>query len=343
MLFTALRRYGAPLTDVALTGATALLFAGSGTAVSVPLAVAQVAPLLVRRRFPAAVLVVVAAATAVHTTAGMARAVGFLPVTVAIFTAAAHRTTLARWILCPAAGLAVAAASGSRHGPVEGVLLAAVMVIIAWLAGVERDEHLRLRLEAAASADRERLARRVHDTLAHTVTIMLLQTEALRATAPLGPADQRRIDLVLSAGREALADVRAALADSAPTLDLGDRLALLRASGLRVPESLPPELVTDLEPPARSLASRLVGEAATNALRHDGPGARLSVAATRAGTSLMIRIVSSGGPRATPSTATSGFGLESLSQDITGYGGSLHYGPSGDAWEVVAVLPATTR
>ncbi|GAB7046975.1 sensor histidine kinase [Catenuloplanes indicus] len=330
----------ARLTDVALTGAAALLFAGSGTAVSVPLAVAQVSPLLLRRRCPAVVLIVVAAATAAHTTLGMARAIGFLPVTVAIFTAAAQRGVLTRWVLCPAAGLAVAAASAARHGPVEGFLLAVVMVIIAWLAGFERDEHLRLRLEVAASADRERLARRVHDTLAHTVTVMLLQTEALRATAPLGPSDRHRVDLVLAAGREALADVRAALAGTAPVLDLPGRLALLRASGLHLPESLPAALTTGLPPALHDIVARLIGETATNALRHDGPGTRLTISATRSGPSLTITIVSSGG-RAPGSPAGPGFGLKSLSKDIRGYGGSLTYGPSGGTWTTVAVLPAT--
>ncbi|WP_051798078.1 sensor histidine kinase [Catenuloplanes japonicus] len=349
MLFSAIRRYGQPLTDVALTGAAALLFALSGTAVSVPPAIAQVAPLLVRRRYPAAVLIVVAAATAVHTTAGMARAIGFLPATVAIFTAAAQRDTATRWVLCPLAGLAVSIASAVRHGPVEGFLMAVVMVVVAWLAGVERDEHLRLRLAAAASADRERLARRVHDTLANTVTVMLLQTEALRSTAPLGEADRRRIDLVLAAGRSALAEVRSALADapalplrlgfSPPSFSLPERLDLLRASGLRVPDALPPQLDTDLTPPLRDVADRLIGESATNALRHDGPGTRLSVAASRTGGTLTIRIVSSGG-RATGAATGGGFGLKSLSQDIRGYGGTLTYGPAGDSWEVVAVLPA---
>ncbi|MFI5845141.1 sensor histidine kinase [Catenuloplanes sp. NPDC051500] len=339
MLFTAIRRYGQQLADVALTGAAALLFALSGTAVSAPLAVAQVAPLLVRRRHPAPVLIVVAAATTVHTTEGMARAIGFLPVTVAIFTAAAHRTTLTRWVLCPLAGLAVAAASAVRHGPVEGFLMAVVMVVVAWLAGIERDEHLRLRLEAAASADRERLARRVHDTLANTVTVMLLQTEALRTTAPLGPADQRRIDLVLAAGRFALTEVRSALADS-PSFSLRERLELLRASGLRLPETLPSPLTTDLTPALHDLADRLIGETATNALRHDGPGARLTVSAQRTGDRLTIRIVSDCGRAPAPTTGT-GFGLQSLATDLRGYGGSLSYGPAGDAWEVVAVLPAT--
>jgi signal transduction histidine kinase len=342
MLFTAIRRHGQQLADLALTGAVVLLFAASGTAVSAPLAVAQVAPLLVRRRHPAPVLIVVAAATAVHTTGGMARAIGFLPVTVAIFTAAAHRTTLTRWVLCPLAGLAVAAASAVRHGPVEGFLMAVVMVVVAWLAGVERDEHLRLRLEAVASADRERLARRVHDTLANTVTVMLLQTEALRSTAPLGPADRRRIDLVLAAGRSALAEVRSALADTpsvSSSFSLPERLGLLRASGLRAPESLPPQLTTDLTPPLRDLADRLIGETATNALRHDGPGARLTVSALRTGDRLTVRVVSDGG-RASAPAAGGGFGLQSLAEDIRGYGGSLVYGPAGDSWEVVAVLPA---
>ncbi|MEU8616029.1 histidine kinase, partial [Actinoplanes sp. NPDC048791] len=241
-----LRGHWQPLVDLALGAATALLFVLSGTVVSAPLAVAQLLPLVWRRRFPAAVLIVVGCATAAHTTLGMARAVGFFPATIALYTAATHRSPVIRWVLCPAVGLVMAAASAVRHGPVEGLLMAVVTVTVAWLTGVERSEHLRQRAEAerqraeaehlrlerriadqatAAAEDRERLARRVHDTLAHTVTVMLLQTEALKATTPLGDAARDRLDVVLRAGREALTEVRAALADA----DEGDPATRLAA------------------------------------------------------------------------------------------------------------------
>jgi signal transduction histidine kinase len=352
------------LVDVALSGATALLFLLSGTAVSAPLAVVQLLPLVWRRRFPAAVLVVVGCATAVHTTLGMARAVGFFPATIALYTAATHRSPLIRWVLCPAVGLLMAGASAVRHGPVEGLLMAVVTVTVAWLAGVERSEHLRQRAEAeqqraeatqlrlehriaeqetAVAEERERLARRVHDTLAHTVTVMLLHTQALKATESLGAAADRRLDVVLHAGREALTEVRAALADAdAPdsAAVLAARLATLGDAGLRLADG-PPDLSGVLTAPVRAVADRLIGEAATNALRHDGPGTRLTIRSEQIGPSLVLRITSEPpGPAARGSGPGGGFGLVSLTADIIGHGGQLTYGPLAPAgWRLEAVFP----
>ncbi|MFK3983822.1 sensor histidine kinase [Micromonospora sp. NPDC050397] len=372
--------------DVALGAATAALFVLSGTTVATPLAVAQLLPLVGRRRFPAVVLIVVGCATAAHTALGMARAVGFFPATIALYTAATHGSRAVRWVLCPTVGLVMAAASAVRHGPVEGLLMAVVTVTVAWLAGVERGEHLRQRTEAAshrseaarqrseaarqraeaerqraqaarlrlerriaeqeiaAAEDRERLARRVHDTLAHSVTVMLLQTEALRATTSLDPAGERRLDVVLHAGREALAEVRAALADGAerdPAALLAARLETLRGAGLRL-AGRPPDLGELLPAPIRAVADRLVGEAATNALRHDGPGTLLTITTASDDSRLFLRITTepggSGGGRSPRGTA--GFGLRSLSQDITAYGGELTYGPvAPSGWRIEATFP----
>jgi signal transduction histidine kinase len=323
-----LKRHG---VDVGLAAATTLLFALSGTAVSVPLAVAQLLPLAWRRRLPGTVLIVVAAATAAHTTLGMARAVGFLPATIAIYTAAMHRSTLTRWLLCPAAGIAMAAASAVRHGPVEGLLMAVVLVVVAWLAGVERSEHLatveRLRAQREAAEHRDRLARRVHDSVARTLTVMLVQTEALRATTTLDTYGEKRLDAVLAAGREAMTEVRAALADR-ETVTLPDRLDALRSAGLRLKSAIPD--VTD------PLAHRLMAEAATNALRHGGPGTSLTIAAERADGRLHLRILSENA--IAPTRATAGFGLGTLATDITAAGGTLTFGPRGDTWLVEAVL-----
>jgi signal transduction histidine kinase len=362
-----LRSHWQPLVDLGLGGATTMLFVLAGTTVSVPLAVAQLLPLIWRRRFPAGVLIVIGCATAAHTTLGMARAIGFLPATIALYTAATHRSPAIRWLLCPAVGLVMAAASGVRHGPVEGLLMAVVMVTVAWLAGVERAEHLRQRAEAAgqraeavrlrlerriaeretaAAAERERLARRVHDTLAHTVTVMLLQTEALRSTTALDPAAQRRLDVVLHAGRGALAEVRTALAggdeqDSATLL--AARLEALCAAGLRL-AGTPPDLGAVLPVPVRAVADRLIGEAAANALRHDGPGALLTVETARGDGTLILRITSrpEGSGAGHSARDTAGFGLRSLSREISGYGGELTYGPAArSGWRIEASFPLT--
>ncbi|TDC63937.1 histidine kinase [Micromonospora sp. KC207] len=352
--------------DVALGVALAPLFLVSGTVVSAPLAVAQLLPLAWRRRAPQTVLALVGAATAAHTLAGMARSIGFLPVTLALYAAATHRSPWIRWGMCGAVAAVVAAASARRHGLVEGGLFAAAVCVVAWLAGVERGEHLRertayvaenarLRWEqtlarqaADVATERERLNRRLHDTLAHTVTVMVVQAEALRSTAPLAPTDLTRLDRVLAAGRVALADVRAALADQPepdPAATLADRLRALREAGLRLPSALPDGL-DDLPAPVRALAHRLIGETATNALRHDGVGSRLDIAVDRADDVLTVALTSSagrdvGGDAGAPAPrGPAGFGLRSLARDVTAHGGTLRHGRSdGSRWRVVATLP----
>jgi len=364
MVFMRLRGHWQPLVDVALAAATALLFLLSDTIIVGPLAAAQLLPLVWRRRFPATVLIIVGCATAAHTSLGMARAVGFFPATIALYTAATYRSPAIRWLLCPAVGIAMAAASAYRHGPVEGLLMAIVTVAVAWLAGVERSEHLRQRAEAdrqaarlrlerrlaehqtVAAEDRERLARRVHDTLARTVTVMLLQTEAIKATATLDPAGAQRLDVVLHAGREALSEVRAALELATADEDdsgslLATRLDLLGTAGLRL-AAPPPDLHRLLPAPLRSVGDRLIAEAATNALRHDGPGTLLTISTTAGADTLTLHITSR--PR-TPAAgpahrSTGGFGLLSLAEDLSRYGGTLTYGPMpSSGWQTTAAFP----
>ncbi|WP_433086409.1 sensor histidine kinase [Dactylosporangium sp. CA-052675] len=337
--------------DLALFALVVVLFALSDSVVSVPLAVVQLLPLLLRRRFPGAALAVIAVATAAHSLLGMARAVGYLPAALALYGAATHRSPWVRWGVCGGAVVLVTVTGAIRHGPVEGGLLAAGALIVTWLFGAERGVLLReralvaqLRLErhladraAATASSRERLARRLHDGLAHTMTVMLVQGEALRATARLTSADEQRLDVVLGAGRAALAEVRLALAeeaqrDAAATLD--GRLAALREAGLEA------HGVTGLDtlPAAvREVALRLVGEAATNALRHDGPGTRLDATVTRAGETVRLALTSTPGPgRRASEPGGGGFGLASLAEDVAAVGGTLAYGPGERGWRVTA-------
>ncbi|WP_426511752.1 sensor histidine kinase [Dactylosporangium sp. McL0621] len=347
-----MRRHWRLAVDAALYALLVVLFTFSHSVVSVPLAVVQLLPLLIRRRYPGVALVVIAAATAAHSLLGMARAVGYLPMALALYGAATHRSPWVRWGVCGGAAVLVTVTGAIRHGPIEGGLLAAGALIVTWLFGVERGELLReraliaqLRLErhladqaAATAGSRERLARRLHDGLAHTVTVMLVQGEALRATAHLSAADEERLQGVLRAGRDALAEVRLALAeeaqrDAAATLD--GRLAALRETGLSV------DGVAGLDA-LPEVAYRLVGEAATNALRHDGPGARLDAVLTRDGDTVALRLMSTPATPRPPAAAPAGggFGLRSLADDVAAVGGTLTYGPSGTGWRVVAEFPA---
>jgi signal transduction histidine kinase len=349
------RRHWRPAVDGALYVLLVVLFTFSGAVVSVPLTVAQLLPLLARRRYPGTVLAVIATATAAHSLLGLSRAVGYLPVALALFGAAAHRSPWVRWAACGGAVAVVTVTGAIRHGPVEGGLLAAVALIVTWLFGVERGELLReraviaqLRLErhladqaAATAHSRERLARRLHDGLAHTMTVMLVQGEALRTTAHLTAKDEERLQVVLRAGRNALAEVRLALAeeaqrDAATTLD--GRLAALREAGLR---AAPVEGLDTLPAAVRSVAYRLVGEAATNALRHDGPGTRLDATLTRTPDTVTLHLTSTPQTRRRPAAPPEGgFGLTSLSDDMTAVGGTLTYGPSEQGWQLTAAFPA---
>jgi signal transduction histidine kinase len=351
-----LRQHWRITIDVTLYATLVTLYALSGTVISVPLAVAQLVPLVWRRRAPGTVLAVISVATAAHSLLGMTRAVGYLPVSLAMYGAATHRSPAVRWGMCGAATLVVTVTGAIRRGPVEGGLLAAVALIVTWLAGVERGEHLReratvarLRLErrlaeqaAAAAGARERLARRLHDSLAHTMTVMLVQGEALRTTARLAPDDERRLDAVLRAGRDALAEVRLALAEEAwrdTAATLTERLDALREAGLTVPATLPDELDA-LPAGVREVAFRLVGEVATNALRHDGPGTGLRADLGHDGGRPTVRLTSLRPPGAAPTgpAGGDGYGLRSLEAEIGAAGGTLTYGPSGTGWQVTAVF-----
>ncbi|MGI5176842.1 sensor histidine kinase [Dactylosporangium sp. CA-152071] len=336
--------------DLTLYATLIVLYALSGTVISVPLAVAQLVPLVWRNRAPGTVLAVISVATAAHSLLGMGRAVGYLPVSLAMYTAATQRSPVVRWGVCAAATVLVTVAGAARRGPVEGGLLAAVALTVTWLAGVERGEHLRERAEhlrergerrlaeqaAETARARERLARRLHDSLAHTMTVMLVQGEALRATAELAPADRRRLDTVLQAGRDALAEVRQALAEEAGDAEgatLTGRLAALREAGLSVPGD-PAAGLTRLPVAVRDVAARLVAEAATNALRHDGPGTTLTVTADEAAVRVTTRRPSGAGPSG--EAGGGGYGLRSLDTDVRAAGGTLTYGPTATGWRVTA-------
>jgi signal transduction histidine kinase len=354
------------ISGVATAASGAAVFGSAPAWLPASMSALQILPLAVRRRAPGAVLAVVGLATAVHVLAGMSRSVGYLPAVLAIATAAERPSPAIRWVLCSTVTAAVAVASLPRRGLVEGTVLAVVAFTVAWLIGVERgnqsrqraalaEERTRLRMERrlaaadrAAAQSRERLARRLHDTVAHTITVMLVQTEALLVTGALTPAQRERADHILAAGRGSLTEIRKVLtaldsqATAASANHLVERLAQLSAAGLSIPAGLPAGLA-DLPEPLQAVALRLVGEAATNALRHGGPGTRLDIALDRDAERIVVSASSRSHTRSrrrSPS-GNGGYGLRSLAEDVEAHGGTLSHGRDGrDGWSVVATFPA---
>lgn len=218
-------------------------------------------------------------------------------------------------------------------------------------ARLERD-HERDVAEAAAS-ERARIARELHDVIAHAVSLVVLQAQAERRL--LDPEERRTIDAletIETSGREALTELRRLLGVLRQRPD-DERLA--PQPGL---ESLP-RLVEEAErggqsvrlsatgPPAALSAGldlaayRIVQEALTNARKH-APGAHADVRLAWSPAELRIEVVDDGRPRAQPGPRTSGkgHGLIGMRERTRLYGGRCEVGPApGGGFRVAVRLP----
>ncbi|MFE0020926.1 sensor histidine kinase [Amycolatopsis sp. NPDC059021] len=287
------------------------------------LSVVQLAPLLFCRRAPAVVLGVITVATVAHLLLDQPRNTMYVPVLLALY-----HTPRRGFAVC--AAVAVGAAVFPAKGPWDGTALALAVCSMAWLLGAERRRQV---------ADRaERAARRLHDTLAQTTAVMLVQAETLRAVGELTDADRARLDTLVTAGRGALTLVRRTLddlrEDTERPPELADVLAQLRTAGLILDgdPALPP-----LARPMRELAERVIAETAVNALRHNGPGVRLTFEIQPGEDRLLI--TARNVIKASPGAAA-GYGLASLAEQVRAVGGAWSAGDRDGVWVVSAELPA---
>ncbi len=208
---------------------------------------------------------------------------------------------------------------------------------------VERERHA----EAAAAAERNRIARELHDVISHSVSVMVVQAGAAEKLLPGGSPAREQVHAVRETGKGALAELRRQLgllreggsaSGVAPMPGLGD-LA-------RLTESMQAELEVsgDLEavdsPGLELAAYRVVQEALTNARRHAN-GGPVHVRVERAPTALAITVVDSGGAPVEPDLRGAGQGLRGVRERVALYGGRLEAGPRTDApgWRLHAELP----
>jgi signal transduction histidine kinase len=241
-----------------------------------------------------------------------------------------------------------------------------LLFAVAWLAGfalrervtqaeaaearavrAERDRETAARV--AVAEERARIARELHDIVAHAVSLMVLQVGAVRHKMPESAAqDHDALQNVEQVGRAALAEMRSLLGamrrdgepvDLAPQPGLGDLDALLadvRAAGLPVrmhvegqPRALPRAI--DLS------AYRIVQEGLTNSLKH--AQARQADVAVRYGTDdVQVEVVDDG--RGPSSQDGLGHGLIGIKERVKIYGGDLLVGAAGGGGFVLrASLP----
>jgi signal transduction histidine kinase len=223
------------------------------------------------------------------------------------------------------------------------------------LLETERDQQAKL----AVGAERARIARELHDVVAHAVSVMVVQADgagyALRTDPEVAQAALRTIS---ETGRDALVELRRLLgvlrsetgvdgADRAPQPDargLAELVEKVRAVGLPVRLETRGDL-TDLPAGVGLGIYRIVQEALTNTLKHAGPGASAVVLVARSAEQVDVEVGDDGFGTPYDLVAVSGGnGLIGMRERASVFGGSLEAGPRpGGGWRVHAVLPLAAQ
>jgi signal transduction histidine kinase len=341
--------------------------------------VALVAPISVRRRYPVGAFVAVIIAGAIEVLA-LPRFVGSdISVLVVLYTLAAYRP---RRIAVPGllvcllgAGIAIAKWLPGRVVAdlwTLSVVLAVYCLptLTAWLLGdmmrwrrgyyhaleeraarLEREQDAHAQI--AAAAERSRIARELHDVVAHNVSVMVVQADGASYALDTDPERARQaISAIAATGRQALAEMRSMLgvlrsaseegADFAPQPGIEQLTRLLeqaRASGL--PVSFTVQGVPRPLPQATALtAYRVVQESLTNARKHGGPTATATVT-LRFGEGEVAITVTDDGRGTTARADGLGHGLIGMRERVELFGGTVSAGPRpGGGYQVAATLPA---
>jgi signal transduction histidine kinase len=203
-------------------------------------------------------------------------------------------------------------------------------------------------LEQVRSRERERLARELHDTVAHHVSAMVIRAQAGRVVAGTDPAAAvEALEGVEEDGARTLEEMRAMVAalrdggadaELAPPAGVADLERLVRATGGRLRVDLGFDGELDALPPAVDAAVyRIVQESVTNAMRHAVDATEVVVRVT--GEPQRVRVtVRDDGARA--GRGRDGYGLAGLRERAALLGGELRAGPGADqGWCVEAELP----
>src|SRR4051794_41075798 len=257
---------------------------------------------------------------------------------------------------------AAAEAATSEHPVSAALTLAAgagALFLAATLAAVSRDAHAQAeallaqeaatraaREEAAVLGERQRLARELHDVLAHTLSGLTVQLEGARLLAERTGVDPRLAEQATNAQRLARAGMvsakRAVATPPGEALPGPAQLPTLtgqtRLSGLPVPLTVtgsPRPL-----PGESGLAVyRAVQEALTNTAKYAGRGATATVSLTWFDDRVTVEVVDAGGDQVAAGLPSSGYGLAGLAGRAALAGGRLDAGPTADGWRVALSMP----
>ncbi len=337
------------------------------------LGVAMAAPVLARRRHPVAVLYAVTVVLLVYYTVGYPGFPPSLVLAVPLYDAVLAGKPW--WAIpVPTVFLSIGMLVAMRHGmaPLDTVAvflpeiaIAAVAILLGALirsrhayADEVRKQALRAEQERQRDAERLvveerlRIARELHDTVAHAVATITVQSGAALHLIDAEPGRAREaLTAIRATGKAALAEMRATLdvlraGDGAGATsdrhagleEVPGLLAAVRAAGLEVTVTGDPA-AGRLDGPADHAAYRILQESLTNVLRHAGSSARADVRITWAPDDVMIEVSDDGvGP--VPATGSGGHGLAGMRERAGSVGGWLETGAgSGGGFRVRAHLP----
>jgi len=365
---------GAGLVAVAAWGAPRLIgseaIAGPSWLLALlPLLVG--APLVLRRRAPLLMWLVIWAAVgllcllAANSLRGLAFTFVLLAAAYSLGAHTSFRRAVAGLLLTAPVVVVISNAGdlglvlGKERGGGPGVTLALLQLVAFWLAGVlvharrqtaslaARSAELQRQAEQAAAAERARIARELHDIVAHHLSVIVLQAAGARAAGKPAEASLEKIE---NSARQALSETRRLLgvlrdpdeeAGLAPQPGIGDLDALaasVRAAGL------PVHLVIDGDPAALPAAVdvsvyRIVQESLTNVLKHAGP-ARAEVTIGCAADTVTVEVTDNGTAEPGRKAPAGGHGLAGMRERAAVFGGELAAGPRpGGGFAVRARLP----
>ena len=342
-----------------------------------PLVAAMSVPVMFRRRYPVQAFAVAVAAGAVQVLTDTRPLLGCdLAIPVLLYTLAAYRPrrqSVPGLVVCLIGSVAaVTVWVPNALGAVQQIGLALVIfggtALLAWVLGdsmayrrayltsledraarLEREQQANAQI--AAAAERARIARELHDVIAHNVSVMVVQADgasyALRS-------DPERAAAALAAisrtGRQALGEMRRLLGvlrsgdervDLAPVPGLAQLRELLgqaRDAGMAVSLTIDGE-PRDVSEGAGLAAYRVVQESLTNTRKHGGPGAAAAVRMTYRPGGLVLQVTDDGLGALAASDGT-GHGLTGMRERIEMYGGTVQAGPlPGGGYQVTALLP----
>lgn len=273
------------------------------------------------------------------------------------------------------AGLVCVAALVPQGGPDWGAVVSGpAIVLVGWLAGentrtrrdyteavaeraAEREQEREERVQRAAAGERVRIARELHDVVAHAMSVVAVRAGVARVVLDTQPEEAREaLSIIETTSRRALQEMRlivdvlrqagepaAELAPAPGLADIDQLIGHVSQAGVHV-ETRTEGTVRALPAGVDLSAYRIIQEALTNVVRHAGPST-VRLLLHYEPEELEIELTDDGGSHSTSSPVISpmnsggGHGLVGMRERVALYGGQLSAGPTADGFKVLVRLP----